>query len=129
MVAPPSPMKPNLLFAMADQLRWDAQGYANPTFSGRSIHTPALDRLAAEGVRMQSSWSSTPTCTPARAALLTGRRPWGHGMLGYGAVAKHYPLVYPRTLSEAGYLTVAFGKDRARPAIELDTSASARSCC
>ena len=54
--------------AMADQLRWNA-----------AVPTPALDRIAAEGVRVRFSWSSTPTCTPARAAILTGRRPWGHG--------------------------------------------------
>ena len=80
-------MRPNLLFAMADQLRWDAQGYANPEQRGKSVLTPALDQIAAEGVSIRFSWSSTPTCTPARAALLTGRRPWGHGMLGYGNFA------------------------------------------
>ena len=96
---PPAP-RPNLLFAMADQLRWDA-----------AVPTPNLDRVAAEGARVRFSWSSTPTCTPARAALLTGRRPWGHGMLGYGQVAEHYPLVFPRVLRDAGYTTVSLGKD------------------
>ena len=102
-------MKPNnFIFAMADQLRWDAQSYADPS---SAVRTPALDRIASEGVRVRFSWSSTPTCTPARAALLTGRRPWGHGMLGYGAVAEHYPLVFPRVLRDAGYTTVSLGKD------------------
>jgi arylsulfatase A-like enzyme len=32
-------------------------------------------------------------------------------MLGYGAVAEHYPLSFPRVLRDAGYLTVAIGKD------------------
>ena len=104
-------MRPNLVFAMADQLRFDAQGYANPTYSGRSVLTPNLDRLANEGVQFRYAASSTPTCTPARAALLTGRRPWGHGMLGYGAIAKHYPLTFPSILAASGYRTVAIGKD------------------
>ena len=103
-------LRPNLVFAMADQLRWDALSYANPDYPA-SVKTPNLDKLASEGIQLKSHWSSTPTCTPARAALLTGRRPWGHGMLGYGAVAKHYPLVFPRLLAASGYQTVSFGKD------------------
>ena len=99
---------PNLLFAMADQLRWDAQSCAD---AASPVRTPALDRIASEGVRVRFSWSSTPTCTPARAALLTGRRPWGHGMLGYGDVAEHYPLVFPQLLRDAGYITASLGKD------------------
>ena len=93
---------------MADQLRWDSQSYAD---AASPVRTPALDRIASEGVRVRFSWSSTPTCTPARAALLTGRRPWGHGMLGYGDVAEHYPLVFPQLLRDAGYITASLGKD------------------
>tara|TARA_B110001452_G_scaffold198806_1_gene168763 strand:+ start:229 stop:1968 length:1740 start_codon:yes stop_codon:yes gene_type:complete len=104
--------KPNLIFAMADQLRWDAVGYANPEFSGKSVQTPSLDRIASEGLSVEFSWSSTPTCTPARAGLLTGRRPWGHGMLGYGEVAPFYPQgSFPSILAAAGYQTMAIGKD------------------
>ena len=96
---------------MADQLRYDAQGYANPAQQNRTVFTPALDRIASEGVSVRYSWSSTPTCTPARAALLTGQRPWGHGMLGYGAVAQRYELTFPRVLAAAGYRTASMGKD------------------
>ena len=81
-------------------------GYANPAQQNKTIFTPGLDRLAAEGVSMQYSVSSTPTCTPARAGILTGRRPWGHGMLGYASVAKHYPLSFPQVLSDAGYVLI-----------------------
>ena len=102
---------PNILFMMADQLRYDAVGYANPAQRNRTVFTPALDRLAAQGASFRSAWSSTPTCTPARAALLTGQRPWGHGMLGYGTVAPRYPLTFPRVLAAAGFSTTALGKD------------------
>ena len=90
--------KPHLVFMMADQLRWNTNGYAG----GQENLTVNLDRLAAEGVEMQYSWSSTPTCTPARAAILTGQSPWNHGMLGYGAVAERYPVEMPRTIAKAG---------------------------
>ena len=96
----------NLLFSMADQLRFDALASVTP-----SLHTPNLDALAADGVRFLHAYSSTPTCTPARAALLTGRSPWGHGMLGYGAVAERYPFEYPRALVAAGYHLGVAGKD------------------
>ena len=99
--------KPHLVFLMADQLRWNTNGYAG----GFQNLTVNLDRLAAEGLEMQYSWSSTPTCTPARAALLTGQSPWNHGMLGYGAVAEKYPYDMPRTVASAGYVTASFGKD------------------
>jgi arylsulfatase len=98
--------KMNLLFSMADQMRWDSLSSVNPRLS-----TPNLDRMAAEGVRFSTAYTSTPSCTPARAALLTGRSPWGHGMLGYGVVAKRYPHEYPRELAAAGFETHTIGKD------------------
>lgn len=75
-----------------------------------SIRTPNLDRLAREGALFRNAFSSTPTCTPARAALLTGMSPWNHGMLGYGTVAEHYPVEMPRLLHDAGYYTTGIGK-------------------
>eukprot|EP00755_Sulcionema_specki_P027584 Sspe_Gene.88058::Locus_60179_Transcript_1_1_Confidence_1.000_Length_412::g.88058::m.88058 len=98
--------KPNLLFMMADQLRFDALGAVQ-----KGPRTPSLDRLAAEGALFRNAYSSTPTCTPARAALLTGQKPWNHGMLGYGAVAPKYPFEMPRALAGLGYHTVSVGKD------------------
>lgn len=96
----------NLLLLMADQHRADCIGAdGNPV-----IKTPHLDRIAAEGVRFRRAYSSTPTCTPARAALLTGQAPWNHGMLGYGRVAERYPQEKPRLLREAGYHTLGIGK-------------------
>ena len=103
--------RPNLLFMMADQMRFDTVGPHPDAPSHRSF-TPNIDSmLHAEGVKFTNAYSSTPTCTPARAALLTGQSPWNHGMLGYGVVADRYPCELPRVMAEAGYKTVSIGKD------------------
>ena len=92
---------------MADQMRADGMGCAgNPV-----AKTPNLDKLASEGVRYKYAFSSTPTCTPARAAILTGLSPWYHGMLGYGAIASHYDYEMPHVLADGGYYTCSIGKD------------------
>jgi choline-sulfatase len=98
--------RPNILFLMADQHRGDCLG----ADGSRIAHTPNLDRLGSDGIRFRSAYSSTPTCTPARAGLLTGMSPWNHGMLGYSRVAEKYPVEMPRLLAEAGYFTMAAGK-------------------
>jgi arylsulfatase A-like enzyme len=98
--------QPNLLFMMADQMRFDMMGCAG----NKVVITPSLDKIAAEGALFQG-YSSTPTCTPARAGLLTGRSPWNHGMLGYGTVANRYPFEMPRALKDNGYTTISVGKD------------------
>ena len=60
--------KPNLLFIMTDQQRWDAMSCAG----NKVLETPNLDRLAREGVKFSSAYSAQPICVPARAVLLTG---------------------------------------------------------
>jgi len=101
-----SKSKPNLLLLMADQHRGDCFG----ADGNKAAHTPVLDSLAAGGIRFRHAYSSTPTCTPARSALLTGCSPWGHGMLGYGRVAEHYPVEMPAEIRKLGYHTLGVGK-------------------
>jgi arylsulfatase A-like enzyme len=101
-----SQARPNILLLIADQFRADCLGVAG----NAAIYTPNVDRLARSGILFRNAWSSTPTCTPARAALLTGMAPWNHGMLGYGTVAEHYPIEMPRLLHDVGYYTTGIGK-------------------
>jgi arylsulfatase len=98
--------KPNLLLLMSDQHRGDWIGCDG----NGAVSTPNLDRIAREGMRFAHAYSSTPTCTPARAGLLTGMSPWRHGMLGYTKVAARYPVEMPRMLRDAGYYTFGIGK-------------------
>ncbi|MBI3876473.1 MAG: sulfatase-like hydrolase/transferase, partial [Verrucomicrobia bacterium] len=102
----PATKRPNILLLMTDQQRGDCLGVDG----NKIIHTPNLDRLASEGVRFRHGYSCTPTCTPARTALLTGLNPWSNGMLGYGKVAERYPVELPRALRDAGYHTLGIGK-------------------
>ena len=99
--------RPHILLIMADQFRGDCLG----ADGNRVIRTPNLDRLAAEGARFRCAYSSMPTCTPARSALLTGLAPWNHGMLQMVRMADRYPVEKPRAMREAGYYTAAIGKN------------------
>lgn len=101
----------NLLFLMTDQHRADCLG----SEGNRAIQTPNLDRLAREGTRFRNAYSSTPTCTPARSALLTGLSPWNHGMLGYNEIPNSFPYEKPRALKQLGYATTSIGKNHFRP--------------
>ncbi len=103
--------KPNIVFIMADQMRADFLGCAG----NEAVHSPNLDRFASEGAHFRRAYASTPSCTPARAAILTGQSPWSHGMLGYSQVAERYPIELPRLMNEAGYYTYAIGKQHFHP--------------
>ena len=91
----------------ADQQRHDTMSLVTP-----SLSTPNMDRIAKEGVLFKWGYSSTPTCTPARAAILTGQKPWNHGSLGAVGVAHEYPFEMPVTLAALGYSTTSIGKDQ-----------------
>ncbi|OHB74645.1 MAG: arylsulfatase [Planctomycetes bacterium RBG_16_55_9] len=103
----PSPQrKPNILYLMTDQHRSDCLG----CMGNRVIKTPHLDSIASGGVVFSRAYSSTPSCTPARSAILTGLSPWHHGMIGYGRVAGQYPFELPQALRDAGYYVFGIGK-------------------
>lgn len=64
------PARPNVVFILCDDL-----GYGDLESYGSKIHTPNLNRMAAEGVRFTNWDAADPVCSPSRAALLTGRYP------------------------------------------------------
>lgn len=59
--------KPHIIFIMVDD-----QGYADIGYHGSDVHTPALDKLAAEGVKLENYYVQ-PICSPSRSQLMTGR--------------------------------------------------------
>jgi arylsulfatase len=103
--------RPNILFLMTDQHRWDALGCA-----GGWVRTPAIDRLAQEGVRFPNAYTNAPVCVPARASLATGLYPHNTGVWRN----KSYTLAadaptWMRAVRNAGYRTSVFGKTHLHP--------------
>src|SRR6476469_8710487 len=68
-LAAASPDRPNILFLMADEHRYDALN----CLGNATVHSPNLDRMAAEGVRFTRTYCQGPLCQPARASIMTGR--------------------------------------------------------
>ncbi|MGQ9632521.1 MAG: sulfatase-like hydrolase/transferase [bacterium] len=68
--------RPNIVFILTDDQGYWAMGCAG----NDEIHTPNLDRIAAEGMRFENFFCSSPVCSPARASILTGRIPSQHGI-------------------------------------------------
>jgi len=101
----------NILFVMADQLRWDYLScYGHPY-----LDTPHIDRLASKGVRFNRAYVQSPVCGPSRASAYTGRTVFSHG-----ATWNHVPLpIGEWTLGDylqpAGMRTAVVGKTHMIP--------------
>jgi arylsulfatase A-like enzyme len=98
--------KPNILFVLTDDLRWDAIGIAG----NKHVKTPNIDRLGKEGVYFKNMFCTTSLCSPSRASILSGLYAHKHGVVNnfteYPTGFKSFPMV----LQSAGYDTAYFGK-------------------
>ena len=98
--------KPNVVFIIADQHRWDFVGYE----SNGATHTPNLDRLGQAGTIFRSAYTTSPLCCPARQAIASGR----YGVnTGCFTNLHQLPPGTPSFVSQfraAGYHTCAVGK-------------------
>ncbi len=113
---------PNVLLIMTDDV-----GFAAPSTFGGVIPTPALDRIATNGLRY-TQFHSTALCSPTRAALITGRN---HHSAGFGVVSEQstgFPgynsiiakdkATIGRILKDNGFATSWFGKDHNTPTFQ-----------
>ena len=76
LTAPAAARQPNIVFILADDLGYGDIG----PFGQTTIRTPALDRMAREGMRFTRHYAGSPVCAPSRCVLMTGRHP-GHAFI------------------------------------------------
>ncbi len=108
-----TPTPPNVIFILADDL-----GYGDLGFLGQQhIQTPALDRLASQGMRFSQHYAGAPVCAPSRSTLLTGLHTGHTPIRGNFEIQPEGQYPMPDTLltlgkifQQAGYRTAAFGK-------------------
>ena len=99
--------RPNIILCMSDD-----QGWGDVAYNGHPVlRTPHLDQMSREGIRFDRFYSTSPVCSPTRAACLTGRHPYRQGVL-FANVGKlkAEEITLPEVLGEQGYATGHFGK-------------------
>lgn len=98
--------RPNVLFILTDDQRWDAMSLAgNP-----HLKTPNIDRLGQEGIYFKYAFCTTSLCSPSRASILSGLYAHAHGVVNnfteYPSNFRSFPMV----LQSSGYETAYIGK-------------------
>lgn len=99
--------RPNVVLILADDLGWGATG----PYGQKQIHTPNLDRLAAEGMRFTQAYAGSTVCAPSRCTLLTGKHT-GHARVRSNEETPLLPedVTLAEVLRGVGYRTAAIGK-------------------
>jgi arylsulfatase A-like enzyme len=112
--------RPNVLLIISDQ--WSTRVAPGCGESPFGVQTPAVDRLASEGMRFINSYSTFPLCGPARSTMFTGLYPHNHRVTDNPETFVYLDGKMPtrddvatmgRTFKEAGYNTAYFGKEHA----------------
>jgi len=103
--------RPNFIFYLADdQDKLDYGAYGNP-----KVHTPALDRLALDGMRFNNFYTSQSICAPSRSQLFTGMYPVKNGCMANHLPVKKDLKTVIDYLSVEGYEVVLAGKSHVKP--------------
>ncbi len=98
--------RPNVLLILPDQMRASAMGCDGNT----QVKTPAIDRLAAAGIRFKRTYANVPVCCPARAIMLTGTYPHVNGMMANDLRLREEQVTIAEILRDDGYRTGFIGK-------------------
>jgi len=100
------PRKPNVVFILTDDQRWDCLSCAGHPF----LKTPNMDRIANEGVRFANAFCTDSLCSPSRASFLSGFYAHKHGIRNNFTEYSDGLPSYPKVLHAAGYNTAYLGK-------------------
>ncbi len=108
--------RPNIIFYLAD----DQDVYDYGSYGNEKVHTPAVDRLAREGMLFENAFTAQAICAPSRSQLFTGLYP-----LKNGAFANHTPTrpdisSITQQMRSLGYEVVLAGKSHVKPASVYD---------
>ena len=100
--------KPNIIFILTDDQRWDALGIAG----NKIIQTPQMDALASSGTYFKNAFSTTPICAASRASILTGLYERTHGYTFQKPKLRepYAEMIYPKVFKDNGYHVGFFGK-------------------
>jgi N-acetylglucosamine-6-sulfatase len=98
--------KPNIIFILADDHRYDALGFAGHPF----LETPNMDKMAGEGVYFERAVVTTSLCSPSRASILTGLYAHNHGVINNYNPVDAALTFFPEYLQKEGYTTALIGK-------------------
>jgi len=101
--------RPNILFIMSDDHASEAIG-AYGSWLKDFVHTPTLDRLAAEGMRFTNVCCNNSICSPSRASIISGQYSHVTGALNLNCRLKPDAPSYIRELTKNGYKTCVVGK-------------------
>lgn len=107
-VAAQDALPTNVVFILSDDHRYDFMGFHPnaPDF----LETPAMDRMAREGVHIANAFVSTSLCSPSRASILTGQYAHRHGVVDNQRAVPEGTHFFPEYLQQAGYETAYVGK-------------------
>ena len=98
--------RPNFVLCMADD-----QGYGDVGYYGNPLpHTPNLDAMSRQALRLDRFYAIAPVCSPTRGSVLTGRHPNRFGCFKWGYTLRPQELTLAESLQQAGYATGHFGK-------------------
>ena len=101
-----NPTKPNVLLIMTDQQTADAMSCAGNLY----LKTPALDKLAANGIRFTNNYVTQPLCLPFRTSLQTARYPHEVKVRNNGDKIQGDVPMLGKLMTDAGYKCDYFGK-------------------
>ena len=106
--------RPNILFIITDDQRYDAVGVVQREEGERSrwpwFKTPNMDRLASEGARFRNAFVVHSLCSPSRATFLTSRYSHETGVIANDSPMPLNVTSWATELAKAGYATAYFGK-------------------